>query len=70
PPVAGCIEIASGTYYGQGYHDCRHRKPSIKNAAKYCDWKPSIPLREAMARTLDFFLQQAIASGEFLGPED
>ncbi len=70
PPVAGCIEIESGAYYGQGYQDCRHRKPSIKNAAKYCDWKPSIPLREAMARTLDFFLQQAIASGEFLGRED
>ncbi len=66
PPFAGCQKIESDTYYGEGYQDCRHRKPSIKNAEKYCDWHPEIPLRESMARTLDFFLKQAINSGEFL----
>ena len=66
PPVAGCLEIESGSYYGKGYQDCSHRKPSIKNAEKYCGWHPVIPLRESMARTLDFFLNQAVESGEFL----
>ena len=66
PPFAGCQKIESDTYYGEGYQDCHHRKPSIKNAEKYCDWHPGIPLRESMARTLDFFLNQAINSGEFL----
>jgi nucleoside-diphosphate-sugar epimerase len=32
---------------------------------KYCGWKPVVPLRESIKQTLDFFLQQAISSGEF-----
>lgn len=66
PPFAGFQKIESDAYYGEGYQDCRHRKPSIKNAEKYCKWHPEIPLQESMARTLDFFLNQAINSGEFL----
>ena len=65
PPFAGCKEVESGTFYGAGYQDCQHRKPSIRNAMKYCGWKPVVPLRESIRQTLDFFLQQAISSGEF-----
>lgn len=66
PPFAGYQKIESGTYYGDGYQDCRHRKPSIRNAQKYCGWHPVVPLKESMASTLDFFLKQAIHSGEFI----
>lgn len=65
PPFAGCKEVESGAFYGAGYQDCQHRKPSIRNAMKYCGWKPVVPLRESIKQTLDFFLQQAISSGEF-----
>ena len=35
PPFAGFKFIESGSYYGKGYQDVQHRKPSIKNAKKY-----------------------------------
>lgn len=65
PPFAGYKEVESGTFYGAGYQDCQHRKPSIRNAARYCDWKPVVELRQSIQETLDFFLNQAIESGEF-----
>ncbi|WP_372846090.1 bifunctional UDP-4-amino-4-deoxy-L-arabinose formyltransferase/UDP-glucuronic acid oxidase ArnA [Pontiella sp.] len=65
PPFAGCIEIESGSYYGKGYQDMQRRVPSIKNAKRCLDWEPQIGLDESISKTLDFFLQQAIESGEF-----
>lgn len=65
PPFAGYKVVESGTFYGEGYQDCQHRKPSIKNAWKYCDWKPLVDFDESIEKTLDFFLQQAVESGEF-----
>ncbi|MBE6380115.1 MAG: bifunctional UDP-4-amino-4-deoxy-L-arabinose formyltransferase/UDP-glucuronic acid oxidase ArnA [Lentisphaerae bacterium] len=65
PPFAGFKEVESGSFYGEGYQDCQHRKPSIKNAWRYCDWKPVVELEESVKETLDFFLQQAVESGEF-----
>ncbi len=65
PPFAGYKEVESGTFYGEGYQDCQHRKPSIKNAWRYCDWKPEVKLDDSVKETLDFFLQQAVESGEF-----
>ena len=68
PPFAGCKEIESSTYYGAGYQDCRHRKPSIRNAGRYCGWQPREKLEDAIARTLDFFLREhRRAAGEAAG---
>lgn len=65
PPFAG-LKIEEGrSFYGEGYQDCLHRKPSIRNAEKYCSWKPIVPLRESVEATLDFFLRQAVESGEY-----
>jgi UDP-4-amino-4-deoxy-L-arabinose formyltransferase/UDP-glucuronic acid dehydrogenase (UDP-4-keto-hexauronic acid decarboxylating) len=58
PPFAGYREIESRQYYGKGYEDVQHRKPSIENAARCVDWKPSITTHESVARTLDWFLRQ------------
>jgi UDP-4-amino-4-deoxy-L-arabinose formyltransferase/UDP-glucuronic acid dehydrogenase (UDP-4-keto-hexauronic acid decarboxylating) len=66
PPLAGVKEIESASYYGQGYEDVTHRRPSIANAMKRLDWRPVVPLQESVERTLDFFLRDHIAS---LGPE-
>lgn len=65
PPFAGTIVVESGAFYGKGYQDVQHRKPSIKNANRLLDWQPEIKLERSIETTLDFFLEEAIASGEF-----
>jgi UDP-4-amino-4-deoxy-L-arabinose formyltransferase/UDP-glucuronic acid dehydrogenase (UDP-4-keto-hexauronic acid decarboxylating) len=65
PPFAGMQEVESGRYYGSGYQDVAHRRPSIRKAAKLLGWKPVVGLGDAIDRTLDFFLQEAVSSGEF-----
>jgi UDP-4-amino-4-deoxy-L-arabinose formyltransferase/UDP-glucuronic acid dehydrogenase (UDP-4-keto-hexauronic acid decarboxylating) len=69
PPFAGCLEVESGTYYGKGYQDMQRRVPSIGNAKRYLDWEPKIGLEASISKTLDFFLEQALQSGEFGGDE-
>ena len=63
PPFAGFREIESRSYYGAGYQDVQHRRPSIKNAGKLLNWKPTIELEESVEQTLDFFLKEAIRHG-------
>ena len=65
PPFAGYLVVESGAFYGKGYQDMQHRVPSIKNAKKLLDWAPAIPLEKSIETTLDFFLAEAISSGEF-----
>ena len=69
PPYAGMREIESGAYYGEGYQDVQHRRPSIRNAGRLLNWKPLVGLEESVARTLDFFLQEAVRCGEFELPQ-
>jgi len=57
PPLAGIQTIESRTFYGVGYQDVQHRRPSIKLANKLLDWTPSIPLVDSIEKTLDFFLR-------------
>ena len=65
PPFAGFIVVDSGAFYGKGYQDVQHRKPSIKNAKRFINWEPNISLEKSIETTLDFFLNEAIKSGEF-----
>ncbi len=65
PPFAGYLVVESGAFYGKGYQDVQHRKPSIENARKILKWEPKMTLEESTVTTLDFFLKQAIESGEF-----
>ncbi len=60
PPFAGYKVVESRSYYGKGYEDVQHRRPSIKNAKRLVDWQPGIPLVQSVEKTLDYFLQQAI----------
>jgi UDP-4-amino-4-deoxy-L-arabinose formyltransferase/UDP-glucuronic acid dehydrogenase (UDP-4-keto-hexauronic acid decarboxylating) len=61
PPFAGFREVESQSFYGKGYQDVSHRKPSIDNARRLIDWQPTIELRETIGKTLDFFLREAMA---------
>ena len=65
PPFAGFIVVDSGAFYGKGYQDVQHRKPSIRNAKRFINWEPNISLEQSIETTLDFFLNEAIKSGEF-----
>lgn len=65
PPFAGFREVESMSYYGKGYQDVQCRKPSIRNALRLLNWTPTIGLDRSVEQTLDFFLREAIRSGEF-----
>jgi UDP-4-amino-4-deoxy-L-arabinose formyltransferase/UDP-glucuronic acid dehydrogenase (UDP-4-keto-hexauronic acid decarboxylating) len=69
PPLAGIKEIESKAYYGDGYQDVTHRRPSIRNANTVLGWRPVIPLEESVDRTLDFFLRDhLVANGVEVPP--
>ncbi|RFU89893.1 MULTISPECIES: bifunctional UDP-4-amino-4-deoxy-L-arabinose formyltransferase/UDP-glucuronic acid oxidase ArnA [Citrobacter] len=57
PPFAGFRDVESSSYYGKGYQDVEHRKPSIVNARRCLNWEPTIDMRETVEETLDFFLR-------------
>ncbi|MEC5344263.1 bifunctional UDP-4-amino-4-deoxy-L-arabinose formyltransferase/UDP-glucuronic acid oxidase ArnA [Brenneria populi] len=57
PPFAGIQEVESGSYYGKGYQDVEHRKPSIRNARRLLEWTPRVEMNTTIENTLDFFLR-------------
>ncbi|EEW0112363.1 TPA: bifunctional UDP-4-amino-4-deoxy-L-arabinose formyltransferase/UDP-glucuronic acid oxidase ArnA [Escherichia albertii] len=57
PPFAGFRVVESSSYYGKGYQDVEHRKPSIRNARRCLGWEPKIDMQETIDETLDFFLR-------------
>ena len=60
PPFAGLVEVESQNFYGQGYQDVAHRKPSIKNAKRLLDWEPTIDFEESVEKTLNYFLETEV----------
>jgi UDP-4-amino-4-deoxy-L-arabinose formyltransferase/UDP-glucuronic acid dehydrogenase (UDP-4-keto-hexauronic acid decarboxylating) len=62
PPFAGYREVEARSYYGEGYEDVLHRRPSIRNARRLVDWVPTIGLEESVERTLDYFLRDIVDS--------
>ena len=62
PAFAGMHVTESRQYYGEGYQDVQHRRPSIENARHLLDWEPGIPMADSIATTLDFFLREYVAS--------
>ncbi|MDR2605012.1 MAG: hypothetical protein LBC55_06650, partial [Desulfovibrio sp.] len=64
PPFAGFREVESEKYYGRGYQDMQHRRPSIRNARRLLGWTPEVPLRRTVEDTLDYFLRADIEGRE------
>jgi UDP-4-amino-4-deoxy-L-arabinose formyltransferase/UDP-glucuronic acid dehydrogenase (UDP-4-keto-hexauronic acid decarboxylating) len=65
PAFAGFQETESTAYYGAGYQDLQHRRPSIRNAKRLLNWEPKVDLKTSVSITLDFFLGQGVDTGEF-----
>ena len=64
-PFVGFKDMESRSYYGEGYQDVQHRKPSIRNARRLLNWNPTIGLEHSIEQTLDFFLKEAVRYGGF-----
>lgn len=60
PPFAGFRDVESKAFYGTGYQDVTHRKPSIANAKRLLNWEPTVEMSETIGNTLDFFLREAM----------
>lgn len=64
PPFAGMRVLESRAYYGDGYEDVQHRKPSIRNAKRLLNWQPEVKIEESISQTLNFFLDEYLAGSE------
>jgi UDP-4-amino-4-deoxy-L-arabinose formyltransferase/UDP-glucuronic acid dehydrogenase (UDP-4-keto-hexauronic acid decarboxylating) len=62
PPFAGYRVVESGKYYGKGYQDVQHRRPSIRNAKRVLGWTPAISTEDSVARTVDWFIEDHVRS--------
>ncbi len=60
PPFAGFRDVESKAFYGTGYQDVAHRKPSIDNARRLLNWEPTVEMSATIGNTLDFFLREAM----------
>ena len=60
PPFAGYRVVESGKYYGKGYQDVQHRRPSIRNAGRVLNWRPTISTEDSVARTVDWFIEDHV----------
>lgn len=70
PPFAGFNVQESSGFYGAGYQDVQHRKPSIRNARRYLGWEPGVALEKSVADTLDFFLRGELEAQGHLRTDD
>ena len=70
PPFAGFRAVESRSFYGAGYQDVSHRKPSIANARRLLGWNPTVPLHVTIEKTLDFFLREALAEPGMLAAQE
>ena len=50
-------DVSSKEYFGKYYQDIHTRLPLIDNAQERLGWSPSIDLKEAIRRTLDYYLR-------------
>ena len=53
---AEVVTVSAAEYFGPHYQDIQARVPCIENARKLLGWMPSVDLRTAIRRTLDYHL--------------
>ncbi len=60
PPVSGLENIEARAFYGPGYQDVQHRRPSIREARSVLGWQPRVPFSQSVEETLDYFLTDLV----------
>jgi len=64
PPDGGIQYIEARAFYGSGYQDVQHRRPSIRQARSILGWEPRVPFEQSISETLDYFLQDVVSRQE------
>lgn len=64
PPEGGTQYIEAQAFYGAGYQDVQHRRPSIRQARTILGWEPKVPFEQSVSATLDYFLNDLVGSQE------
>ncbi len=64
PPDGGIQYVEARAFYGSGYQDVQHRRPSIKQAQQQLGWKPRVPFGQSVEETLHYFLENAVKEKE------
>ncbi len=64
PPDAGIRYIEARAFYGSGYQDVEHRRPSIRQAQRILGWEPKVPFEQSVGETLDYFLKDVAGRQE------
>jgi len=64
PPQSGISHIEARAFYGAGYQDVEHRRPSIRQARTLLGWKPKVPFDQSVEETLDYFLKDVVGRSE------
>lgn len=64
PPDGGIKDIEALAFYGSGYQDMQHRRPSIRQAQRILGWQPRVPFDQSVEETLDFFLKDVVGKAE------
>jgi len=64
PPDGGIQYIEARAFYGAGYQDVEHRRPSIRQARTLLRWKPKVPFDQSVEETLNFFLKDVVGRSE------
>jgi len=49
------VETTATEYYGTGYQDVQNRVPKIENTCADLDWRPVVPMDEALKRIFDAY---------------
>jgi UDP-4-amino-4-deoxy-L-arabinose formyltransferase/UDP-glucuronic acid dehydrogenase (UDP-4-keto-hexauronic acid decarboxylating) len=60
PPDGGFRYVEARAFYGPGYQDVQHRRPSIRQARKILGWAPKVAFEQSVGETLDYFLKGAV----------
>lgn len=60
PPDGGTQNIEARAFYGSGYQDVQHRRPSIHEAQSILGWEPKVPFEQSANETLDYFLNDVV----------
>jgi len=64
PPDGGITNIEARAFYGSGYQDLQHRRPSIRQARRILGWEPKVPFEQSVDETLDYFLKDVVGRSE------
>ncbi|OIP50393.1 MAG: bifunctional UDP-glucuronic acid oxidase/UDP-4-amino-4-deoxy-L-arabinose formyltransferase [Deltaproteobacteria bacterium CG_4_10_14_3_um_filter_60_8] len=64
PPFAGIRPVEARAFYGSGYQDVLHRRPSIRQARTILGWQPTVGIDQMVEETLDYFLRHEVGQAE------